>query len=387
MGIRRRTRDEHLFDSGPKRILSLDGGGVRGIMTVAFLERIEALLRARYGGDPDFRLADYFDLIGGTSTGSIIAAALALRYSAAEVRAMYLDLAPRVFRRSRWRIAGLREKFSERPLRAILDERLGDRSLDSDDLATGLAIVTRRVDTASTWVVANNPRGRYWDDASGAYIGNRHYRLRDLVRASTAAPYYFVPQRVRVVEGEPEGLFLDGGLSPHNNPAMQLLMLARLEGHRLGWPMGADSLLLISVGTGFFRPRIVAEQFERQAAAVKAGRALSTMIADGSLYALTLLQWLSKPAAAWTINSEIGDLANDLLAGQPLFGFQRYDVPFERDAVEAVLGGAVPDRLLSELRAMDEPRHMDTRHALAEAAAAAQVRAEHFPPAFDPTPA
>ena len=64
------ARDRHLFGPGPKRILALDGGGVRGAITVAFLERIESLLWERYGRD--MRLGDFFDLVGGTSTGAII---------------------------------------------------------------------------------------------------------------------------------------------------------------------------------------------------------------------------------------------------------------------------------------------------------------------------
>ena len=70
------SRDRHLFGPGPKRVLALDGGGVRGALTVAFLERIEALLSERDG--KEIRLGDYFDLVGGTSTGAVIAGALAL---------------------------------------------------------------------------------------------------------------------------------------------------------------------------------------------------------------------------------------------------------------------------------------------------------------------
>jgi len=65
------SRDRHLFGPGPKRVLALDGGGVRGALTVAFLERIEALLSERDG--KEVRLGDYFDLVGGTSTGAVIA--------------------------------------------------------------------------------------------------------------------------------------------------------------------------------------------------------------------------------------------------------------------------------------------------------------------------
>ena len=73
-----KTLEQHLFSDGPKRMLALDGGGLRGALTLGYLHEVEALLRQRYGGDPRFRLCDYFDLIGGTSTGSVIATGLAL---------------------------------------------------------------------------------------------------------------------------------------------------------------------------------------------------------------------------------------------------------------------------------------------------------------------
>src|SRR5690242_3094920 len=90
-------RDRHLFGPGPKRILSLDGGGVRGAISIAFLERLEDLV-AEIEGRPT-RLGDWFDLIGGTSTGAIIASALALGYSARDIHKFYHELAGRVFRR------------------------------------------------------------------------------------------------------------------------------------------------------------------------------------------------------------------------------------------------------------------------------------------------
>ncbi len=91
------ARDYQLFGPGPKRILSLDGGGVRGSITVAFLERIEALLSA-HGGRP-VRLGDHFHLVGGTSTGAIIAGSLALGFRGEQVRKLYTELAPLAFKR------------------------------------------------------------------------------------------------------------------------------------------------------------------------------------------------------------------------------------------------------------------------------------------------
>ena len=87
---------------GPKRMLALDGGGVRGALALGYLARIEAILRERYQR-PDLVLRDYFDLIGGTSTGAIIATALAIGMDAEAVRALYLQLGPEVFaKKRRW---------------------------------------------------------------------------------------------------------------------------------------------------------------------------------------------------------------------------------------------------------------------------------------------
>ncbi len=87
------ARDRQLFGPGPKRVLALDGGGVRGAITVAFLERIEALLSEHHRRP--VRLGDYFNLVGGTSTGAVIAGAMALGHTTAEIKKFYLDLAPR----------------------------------------------------------------------------------------------------------------------------------------------------------------------------------------------------------------------------------------------------------------------------------------------------
>src|SRR5215468_6695771 len=77
-------RDRHLFCPGPKRMLALDGGGVRGAITVAFLEEIEAVLSAHL--KKSVHLGNWFDLIGGTSTGAIIAGALAMGCTIADIK-------------------------------------------------------------------------------------------------------------------------------------------------------------------------------------------------------------------------------------------------------------------------------------------------------------
>ena len=84
---------DRLYSKGSKRILAIDGGGVRGAVAIAFLQRLEQTLREKYG-KPDLILGDYFDLIGGTSVGAILAAGLAMGRSADEVAEIFKVMGP-----------------------------------------------------------------------------------------------------------------------------------------------------------------------------------------------------------------------------------------------------------------------------------------------------
>ena len=84
------------YSAATKRILSIDGGGIRGCLTLGYLRKIEDIVRARLD-NPDAVLSDYFDLIGGTSTGGLIAAQLALGFDVATVRKNYEVMGPIVF--------------------------------------------------------------------------------------------------------------------------------------------------------------------------------------------------------------------------------------------------------------------------------------------------
>jgi patatin-like phospholipase/acyl hydrolase len=135
-------------------------------------------------------------------------------------------------------------------LQEALDAQLGaDTTLDSDRIRTGLMIMTKRLDTGSPWPLHNHPAARYAGQ-------DGKLQLTKIVRASTAAPTYFEPQDINISSREGNivnGAFVDGGVSPFNDPSLQLLMLAALDGHGFHWPTGRDTLLLISVGTGVFK--------------------------------------------------------------------------------------------------------------------------------------
>lgn len=386
MSYKIRTRDEHFLNDGsPKRILALDGGGLRGILTLSYLAGIESLLRERHGADEKFRLSHYFDLIAGTSTGAIIAAALAQGMSVTEITTKYLDLGRRVFQKSWLRQGFVRALYDEAELIKELKEVYGAQTALGDaSLQTGLIVVAKRLDSASPWPISNNPRGRYYNARPNSnVIGNSAYPLWQVVRASTAAPRYFEPEKIEIAHGESGkmptiGEFVDGGVSPFNNPALQALMYATLDGFRVGWPTGADKLLVISVGTGARDPKVAPASL----AAENALKSMLSLMDDCAALMETLLQWMSTSQTARVIDREIGDLRHDLIAPAPLISYLRYNVSLTKESVTQ-LGMSLADDKIEDLSAMDAPENMTTLQEVGARAAKQQVRSEDFPSNFD----
>jgi uncharacterized protein len=372
------ARDRHLFGPGPKRILALDGGGVRGIVTVAFLERLEKIIE-EIEGKPVL-LGDWFDLIGGTSTGAIIGTLLALGHCAADIRKFYNELGPSVFKSSFWRIAGVRAKFDAGNLTRQLAKLLGDRAVGSDDIRTGLCVVTKRVDTGSAWVIVNNPRGLYWETpADNSFTGNRHYPLANLIRASTAAPHFFDPQRIDIAPNTPPGLFVDGGVSPHNNPSLYMFLIAYLPQYGLNWKLGPENLTVVSVGTGSFRYRMPANLPVWVKNLGMTIHALASQMSDSQQLTLAIMSLFGEGPTVWPINSELGDLgATPAPGGKPLFHFLRYDVRLERDWLQRELGVAVDEPKLAVMRRLEAVEYMPEFYDLGVRAAEHQIKPGHL---------
>jgi patatin-like phospholipase/acyl hydrolase len=370
-----RSLEEHLFGAGPKRILALDGGGIRGIISLRILARIEEIV-----GEP---LSEYFDLIGGTSTGAIIAAGLAHGWPVQKISDLYDRLGASIFRASHFRLGLLRAKFPAEPIREALKEAFEDHRLGGPELKTGLAIVAKRLDTGSTWVLHNNPRGKYFGAREGSKaVPNSRFLLRNIVRASTAAPSYFEPERIRVSE-DVEGAFVDGGVSPHNNPSLQLLLLACLKGHGLQWELGENKLLIVSVGTGAWEARHDPEKLLRQKAAVNAVQSLLSMMEDASALNELLLQWLSNSPTAKLIDREVGTLENDNFGNRgPWLSYLRYNATIELGWLKRYL--PEEDFLEEDVKPLQQMDRNDQMEMLAKIgkAAAASVLPEHFPAAF-----
>ncbi len=381
---------EHLRNrfrsKAPKRMLALDGGGVRGIVSIAFLEEIERTLQKKLGRDDNFVLADYFDMIGGTSVGSMLATLLALGWRVSEIRKRFEKWAPRIFVPSAW--GWLSPRFDARRLRGFVQSEVFDWPLKSERLKTGLCVVAKRLDTGSVWVLNNNPDGPFFaghpaEGNTPARIGNGDYKLVDIIRASTAAPSYFSPTKIRIFAGPEAGLFVDGGVSPHNNPALQMLMLAGVKGYNLNWPLGADNLLLISVGTGSFAHTVD----QSGSSAYDAVEALKGLVTDGQDLALKVLQWMSEPRMSWQIDSAVQGLEADCLGreqglARPLLAFQRYDIRLERDWLSDTLGVTIDDNELARLQDFTNARALSKLYDIASRTARDQVSIADFPDQF-----
>lgn len=398
--------------NGPKRILALDGGGVRGLLSLAVLERIEDILRARYGGAPSFCLADYFDLVGGTSTGSIIAAGLALGYRASELTAFYRQLGPKIFAaqgkgvfRPRHDSSGLRE--------ALNREINGDGEpikLGSPRLRTGLAMVMKRVDTDSPWVVHNNPNGKFFhvnNTLDRPNFPNSEFDLVTCIRASTAAPTFFKPESIevgRLENGQTEtGRFIDGALTGHNNPALQLLMLASLEGHGFQWPLGSDQILLISIGTGdmagvteedvsvSWRDRL-ANHIAESLPLGQGVASLKSMISATEDLVERTLHWMTDADGLREIDMEVGSMQNDfpspvthldLPAKQKsLLTYRRFNHSLKAAALNGAHGMNWSPDQIKKIRQLTDPTAIDLAYELGQKVSAS-VLPDHFPAHFD----
>ncbi|MGV1832802.1 MULTISPECIES: patatin-like phospholipase family protein [Agrobacterium] len=206
----------------PFRVLSLDGGGMRGIYTAAFLARLIDQF-ARIRGTTALDLGAGFDLITGTSTGAIVGCALAVGRPMQEVVNLYRDHGPKIFPH---RITGKRSALfraargstyvrqGDQALREALTSVLGTRTmLDIFQVRNiSLSIPAVLMSTHRAWVFKKTPRSGVRDDL---------YPLVDVCMATSAAPIY---RSLAAIDdpncaGGPKQVFADGGLWA-NNPIM-----------------------------------------------------------------------------------------------------------------------------------------------------------------------
>lgn len=363
----------------PKKILSLDGGGIRGALTLGYLKKIETILREKEG-KPDLVLSDHFDLIGGTSTGSIIAAGLAIGMEVDAITKMYMELGGKIFgqKKNWWNPletwSFLKANYDYKALEENLKKVFGDITLGSDKIKTGLCIVAKRADTNSVWPIINHPNGKFFDSAIGK---NKNIPLWQAVRASSAAPTYFAPQMIDVGDGQ-KAAFVDGGVSMANNPALTLVMVATLKGFPFHWEMSEDKLTVVSIGTGYsvFKKQI--GEIEEAWMKTWAQNVPDMLMQDASWQNQIVLQWLSNSPTAKSIDMEIDKLEGDYIGGKPMLKYLRYNFPItENDLNGLHLGRSFTP---ADVASLIEMSNAENRHILYDigVAAAEVVDSNHF---------
>ena len=221
-------------------------------------------------------------------------------------------------------------------MRKEIEHIVGQLTLGSKELNTGFCLISKRMDTGSPWILANNARAPYWKTKVGkdGYNGNEYYSLANLVRASTAAPYYFEPELLPIVDGEKPGIFLDGGVTPHNNPSLILFLMVLLNAYNIRWKPKPENLTIVSIGTGSHRDRLVPEELGLGRTAKLTIRALTSLMNDVQTFVLTQMQYLGECLTPWWIDSEIGDLKGEGPDQGKMFRFIRYDVRLEMPWIE-----------------------------------------------------
>ena len=209
------------------RILALDGGGTRGIYGAQVLARVEENLGAEVRG--------YFDLIVGTSTGSIIAGAAAAGIPMQEVVSLFENDSPRIFKKTLLLTKAsmfLFSRYSMKPLAEVLENRIGGITLG--DVAVPLMIPSADISADGVHVF----KSRSLNELGGSYTRDGNVLLKDAILASCAAPTYFDPQAVGPY------LLVDGGLWA-NNPSIIALTEAMSKFNKQ-----PHQVKVLSIGTG-----------------------------------------------------------------------------------------------------------------------------------------
>ncbi|MDY0101892.1 MAG: patatin-like phospholipase family protein [Lentimicrobium sp.] len=247
------------------RILSIDGGGIRGILPGVVLTYIEEQLRKLEG--ENVRLSDYFDLLVGTSTGGILACTYLIpghdatgkptsrpRFTAKEALNIYLERGDDIFDINLWQKikskGGLAdEKYSATELEEALNDYFGNTLLS--ELLRPCLITSYDI---------RNRRAHFFSQVDARNTSTHDFPVKEVARATSAAPTYFEVARVKSTYGTPYPL-IDGGVFA-NNPAMCAYAEARgipfstvlNDPEKPDRPFAQD-MIIVSIGTGStFKP-------------------------------------------------------------------------------------------------------------------------------------
>lgn len=216
------------------KILSIDGGGIRGLIPAMVLAHIENHTKRR--------IADLFDVIAGTSTGGILACGLVVpdaagkpRWSAADLVKLYAEQGHEIFPQRRFEavLDKFREKYPEQPIERVLQRYCGDTRLKGS--LTGVFITSYDIERR---------RPFFFRSAKAKIDGSYDFPLWMVARATSAAPTYFEPFKMPAQPPDNYYALVDGGVFA-NNPAMCAYVDASV-----GTAEKSREVMLVSLGTG-----------------------------------------------------------------------------------------------------------------------------------------
>ncbi len=210
------------------KILTIDGGGIRGIFSAHILKRIQDEIGVIYDED--------FEIIAGTSTGAITAASLSVGHPIGDVIKLYKTEGKKIFKKNYSSFLNLlnwknfvNSKYDNSYLKKVLEGEFGDLTLS--DTKTRLLIPASDISNGNVFVFKSN-----YDPS---FVRDKDVKISTAVLSSCAAPSYFKPNKVQ------EYLLADGGLWS-NNPS--LVGLTEAMGRRFN--VDKDSIRILSIGTG-----------------------------------------------------------------------------------------------------------------------------------------
>lgn len=332
-----------------KRLLALDGGGLMGCITLGILAEVERQFRQIYGRD-DLVLGDVFDYIAGTSTGAIIATGLRMGRPVEDILAFYRDDGARMFQPapfSQRLVSGFSHKFDHYELARMLQQEFTDKTIlelqDAGRLPADkhLLIVTRNVNTDSGWPLSTNPDGKY--NKRGHPRCNRMLPLWQVVRASTAAPSFFQPEHITLPDGTIFTL-VDGGLTPHNNPALKLYQMATREEYGCGWTASEEEMMLLSIGTGLAAREVARPSKTGAWIMGLAKNTPSDLMRGASIENDVTCRTIGRCRYGPWIDRQVEDMTKDA-KGPRAFTYARYDADISSGALAAAgisLPGGTP---------------------------------------------
>ncbi|MEL6255434.1 MAG: patatin-like phospholipase family protein [Bacteroidota bacterium] len=248
------------------RVLSIDGGGVKGVLPVTLLTYLESALQ-RESGNPDARIADYFDFFAGTSTGAILVSTLLTpdplnpsrpKFKAADAERFYYEKAPKIFgkslgRRLRTLFGWWKVRYSSRQLEFELKDAIGRNTWLSDMIKPMMVTAYDITKRKAIFFTSNNAHGN----------PAKNFLTWQSTCASSSAPTFFKPVELKSQNGMP--FFLtDGGMFA-NNPSMCAFVEVKKmkQFHLNGNIPTADNIIMVSLSAGHKRKKYDYEKMKK----------------------------------------------------------------------------------------------------------------------------